>query len=111
MTARIRILCGTINGIQGPVKDIIIDPEYLDISVPAGSEYIHPTRKGYTAFLYVIGGKGFTGAKNETLLENETIVLFDDGDQVRIATEEEPVRILFLSGKPIGEPVAWGDPL
>ncbi|HRZ22371.1 MAG TPA: pirin family protein, partial [Bacteroidales bacterium] len=108
---RIRILCGTINGIQGPVKDIIIDPEYLDISVPAGSEYIHPTRKGYTAFLYVIGGKGFTGAKNETLLENETIVLFDDGDQVRIATEEEPVRILFLSGKPIGEPVAWGGPI
>jgi hypothetical protein len=108
---RIRILCGTINGIQGPVKDIIIDPEYLDITVPASSVYIHPTHRGYTAFLYVIGGKGFTGAENESSLSNQTIVLFEDGDQVRITTEEEPVRILFLSGKPIREPVAWGGPI
>ncbi len=108
---RIRILCGTVNGIQGPVKDIVIDPEYLDITVPASSIYLHPTRRGFTAFLYVIGGYGYTGPENETALSNETVVLFEDGDQVRVTTEDDPVRFLFLSGKPIREPVAWGGPI
>ena len=30
----IKIICGEINGTSGPVKDIVIEPEYLDISVP-----------------------------------------------------------------------------
>ena len=62
-------------------------------------------------FLYVIGGNGYTGAESETSLSNETIVLFEDGDQVMITTEGEPVRFLFLAGKPIREPVAWGGPI
>ncbi|MDD5508723.1 MAG: pirin family protein [Bacteroidales bacterium] len=108
---RVRILCGSVNGVQGPVKDIIIDPEYLDVTVPANSEYLHPTHRDYTVFLYTIGGNGYTGAENETALSNETVVLFEDGDQVRIATEGDPVRFLLISGKPIREPVAWGGPI
>jgi redox-sensitive bicupin YhaK (pirin superfamily) len=34
---KIRIICGKVGNEQGPVKDIVIDPEYLDITVPAGS--------------------------------------------------------------------------
>src|SRR5512137_1516103 len=29
-----KILCGKVNGVQGPVRDIVTDPEYLDITVP-----------------------------------------------------------------------------
>ena len=43
---------------EGPVRDIIIDPEYLDVTVPAGSEFRHPTKRGHTVFAYVIEGKG-----------------------------------------------------
>lgn len=109
--ARVRILCGSFSGVQGPVKDIIIDPEYLDVTVPASSVYLHPTHRGYTVFIYIIGGSGYTGTENETALSNETVVLFEDGDQVRIATEGDPVRFLLISGKPIREPVAWGGPI
>jgi len=38
-------------------------------------------------------------------------VLFDDGDQVTVAAESEPVRFLLVSGRPIGEPVAWYGPI
>jgi len=108
---RIKILCGTVNGVQGPVRDIIIDPEYLDITIPGQTEYIHKTKKGYTVFLYVIGGKGHTGGDNKTFIENEMIILYEDGDQVVIRTDKESVRFLLLSGKPLGEPVAWGGPI
>ena len=124
----LRIICGEVKGTQGPVRDIITDPEYLDLTVPAETEFIHPTKPGHTVFAYVIEGKAcFCRQKNPftyeiegvnyfdiqrtPLVTNENLVLFDDGEQVVVATEDEPVRFLLVSGKPIGEPVAWYGPI
>jgi len=38
-------------------------------------------------------------------------VLFADGDILTVAAEAEQVRFLLVSGKPIGEPVAWYGPI
>lgn len=125
---RIKVISGRLGDIQGPVKDIVIDPEYFDITVSAGYEYIHPTKRGHTVFAYVIEGKGyFCNEKNPFSYEieginyfdmqrdpsigNGTLILFDEGDQVMVSTETEPVRFLLISGKPIGEPVAWYGPI
>jgi redox-sensitive bicupin YhaK (pirin superfamily) len=35
----VKIIAGEVVGIKGPVGDIVIEPEMLDISVPAGSVY------------------------------------------------------------------------
>ena len=42
---------------------------------------------------------------------NGMLVLIDDGDQVRVEAENGPVRFLLVSGKPLGEPVAWYGPI
>jgi hypothetical protein len=103
----IRVICGEANGVRGPVKDIIIDPEYLDITVPAGIEYLHPVKKGYTAFAYVIGGEGEMGRLGDGML-----VLFDDdGDGVGFRASGEGMRLLMVSGKPLNEPISWGGPI
>jgi len=39
------------------------------------------------------------------------LVLFNDGDEMVVFTEEKGVRFLLISGKPIGEPVAWYGPI
>jgi quercetin 2,3-dioxygenase len=106
---KIRVICGEINGTKGPVQDIIIDPEYLDISVPEGMEYVHPTKQGYTVFIYIIGGKGETGTGEK--VENETLVLFEDGDQIIVKAVGDSVRFLLVSGKPLHELIAWGGPI
>lgn len=125
---KISIICGKVGTAQGPVRDIVIDPEYLDITVPAGSEFVHPTKRGHTVLSYVIEGKGYfckerkpfsyemEGAsyfdmKRDPFLANGDLVLFGDGDQVMVWTEGDPVRFLLISGKPIGEPVAWYGPI
>ena len=125
---RIKVICGKIADKEGPVRDIIIDPEYLDITVPAGKEYVHPTKRGHTVFAYVIDGAGYfcrekkpfsyemEGANyfdmnREAALRNGDLVLFGDGDQVLALTEKESVRFLLLSGRPIGEPVEWYGPI
>ena len=53
---QIKIICGTINNVQGPVRDIVIDPEYIDVTVPANTTYEHPTKAGHIVFAYVIEG-------------------------------------------------------
>ena len=125
---KIKVISGRLSEMKGPVQDIVIDPEYFDITVSAGSEYIHPTKRGHTVFAYVIEGKGyFCKEKNpfsydiegvnyfdmqrDPFIGNETIILFDDGDQVMVSTEADPVRFLLISGKPIGEPIAWYGPI
>ena len=34
-----------------------------------------------------------------------------DGNEVFIQTGEENIRFLFISGKPLGEPIAWYGPI
>src|SRR5580765_2821616 len=32
--AKVRVICGEIEGIKGPVQDIVSDPEYMDVELP-----------------------------------------------------------------------------
>jgi redox-sensitive bicupin YhaK (pirin superfamily) len=43
--------------------------------------------------------------------ENRSLVLFDTGDEVQVQAGEEGIRFLLVSGKPLGEPVAWRGPI
>jgi hypothetical protein len=112
---RVKIICGDLHGVKGPVKDIVIDPEYLDISLPSKASFTHAAKRGHKAFAYVIGGEGHFGRSLDSdarrMVGPESLVIFEDGDEVAISTEDGPVRALFVSGKPIGEPVAWHGPI
>ncbi|SNB46246.1 pirin family protein [Geobacter sp. DSM 9736] len=127
--AAIRIICGEVDGVRGPVSDVVVDPQYLDVSVPAESTFTHPVTRGYTAFAYVIEGEGyfdpdrnayghevigknyFDFERRKCVCTTEDLVLFGDGDEVFVSTRGIPVRFLLISGKPIGEPVAWYGPI
>jgi quercetin 2,3-dioxygenase len=111
---KVRGICGEVKGIRGPVRDIVSDPEYLDVTVPRGTEFVHPTKRGHTVFAYVIGGKAWFGEQGEqkdSLVSNEHLVLFRDGERIAVKTENEAVRFLLVSGQPLGEPVAWRGPI
>jgi len=125
---RVKIICGALNNVRGPVTDIVIDPEYIDVTLPANTTYLHPTKLGYTVFVYVIAGKGYfceekvpftyemEGINDYDMdvhpyFENQTLILFEDGEHVYISTENKSVRFLLVSGKPIGETIAWRGPI
>ena len=125
---RIKIICGDVNGTKGPVRDIVIDPEYLDITVQPKTVFKHPFRNGHTVLAYVIEGTGYFDAgrdsyayevqganyfdlNRECLIQSESLVIFNDGDEVMISTADSAVRFILISGMPIGEPVAWYGPI
>ncbi len=49
--------------------------------------------------------------KRSPLADNESLILFEDGEKLVVVTEQKPVRFLLISGKPIGEPIAWYGPI
>jgi len=125
---KVKVIAGTVGGVTGPVRDVVTAPEYLDVTVPAGATFSHPAARGHTAFAYVIGGRGvfcresdpfsyeaegagYFDMERDPLLGDGHLVLFGDGDVVTVGAQQESVRFLLVSGKPIGEPVAWYGPI
>ena len=102
-------------------------PGYAPEVIPAGATFVHPVRRARNVFAYVIEGEGYfdqgrdayghevVGSnyfelKRSCICGNETVLLYSDGDEVSVSSENG-VRFLLVSGKPIGEPVAWYGPI
>lgn len=125
---RVRVICGEVAGVRGPVEDVVIDPEYLDVSLPAETTFTHPVKGGHTALAYVMQGEGYFDPERNAYAHEvvgtnyfdfqrscacgvENLILYGDGDEVVISTQGTPVRFLLASGRPINEPVAWYGPI
>ncbi len=125
---RVKVIAGTVDGVTGPVRDVVIAPEYIDVTVPPGGAFSHPTPRGHTAFAYVIGGRGafcqqhdpysyevegsnYFDMERGELIGDGHLVLFGDGDTITVTCEDESVRFLLISGRPIREPIAWYGPI
>ncbi|MGZ8474526.1 MAG: pirin family protein, partial [Candidatus Deferrimicrobiaceae bacterium] len=72
--AKVTIVCGRVNGVQGPVRDIVTDPEYLDVAVPKGARFTHPVKEGHTVFAYVVEGSASFDMEGENECGPETLV-------------------------------------
>ena len=108
---RIKIICGEVDGVKGPVQEIVTDPEYLEVTVGPETVFKHPVKEGYTVFTYVMEGSASFDPEGSRQIGPETVVLFDEGDQLQITTTQEAVRFLLVSGRPLNEPVAWQGPI
>lgn len=107
----VRVIAGSAGGVTGPVRDIVADPEYLDVTMDRNAAFSQPVKEGYTAFAYVIGGEGTFDTGEGHQVYNRDLVLFGDGSSVTARSSAKGFRFLFFSGKPIHEPVAWRGPV
>src|SRR2546425_3858174 len=106
---QIRVIAGTVDDVQGSVREIAADPTYLDVFVPANTSSNHPIPVGHTAFAYVYTGEGtfgVTGDDERKQVAAPRLVVFGDGDGVQIKTSTDDLRFLLISGKPLNEPIA-----
>ncbi|MFN2110515.1 MAG: pirin family protein [Anaerolineae bacterium] len=108
----IKIICGEVNGVSGPVQDVVIDPEYLDVTIPAGTTFSHRTKAGHTVFAYTTwrSGKG-SFAPGASPVGPMHLIIFNDGNGLEITAGDENMHFLLISGEPIREPVAWYGPI
>ncbi len=125
----VKVIVGEFWGKRGPVDGIAADPQYLDVTIPAGVRKTFKIDTYRRAFAYVFDGEAaFADASppSGVLLEKEvmgeevnirdmsgdrTLIRFGTGDEVTVQAGETGVRFLLISGAPIEEPVAWHGPI
>jgi redox-sensitive bicupin YhaK (pirin superfamily) len=125
----VKLVSGLLNNVEGPVKDIVIEPELMDVTIPAGAVFEHRIKPGHTAVAYLLtgsgrfdegldpysfdyGGNGWMDLERGCTFGPETVVLYErEGDAIRVSSGKDGVRFLLLAGKPLGEPIAWGGPI
>lgn len=125
---KIRVICGNYKDTYGPVEGVAAAPIYLDVTIPASTSKVLPVEATRQAFAYVFAGSGnfcnasapltiptesdmWSNTTPPTAIENRMLVLFNDGDEIRVQARSEGMRFLIVSGKPLREPVAWYGPI
>jgi quercetin 2,3-dioxygenase len=132
----IRVVAGTVDGVEGPVREIVADPTYLDVAVPSGAAFVHRLPPDENAFAYVFRGAGVFGpaalagmpggtapgaegagsAAGEDVpfadaaagrpVDAPRLLVFGHGDVVAARAAGDGLRFLLVAGRPLGEPIA-----
>ncbi len=110
--SKVRIIAGEFNGAKGPMEDITVQPTYLDVTIKSGGSFYYDTEPENTLFIYIIHGSLIFPAEDNRILPAREAVLFERGDRLHLeAGNNEEVRLLLFSGKPLNEPIKWGGPI
>jgi quercetin 2,3-dioxygenase len=104
--ALVRVISGSMQGKVGPVRDLTMDCQFLDVTVKSNGRFEHQTPKDYRVCAYVLDGEGVFSSGGETVAKDHAVV-YGSGDKVQVQAGNDGARFLLISGKPIGEPVAW----
>lgn len=107
----VKVIAGEVADTKGPVKDLVVEAEYLDVAMEPDRQFKHSIKKGNRAFAYVFEGEGSFDPGKKSPIRSELLVVFGDGNDVVVNSGNGGLRFLLVSGKPIGEPVAWGGPI
>jgi redox-sensitive bicupin YhaK (pirin superfamily) len=109
--ALIRLIAGDLAGFSGP--GVTHTPiTYAHVTLAPGARVSVPWSPDFSAFAYVLTGRGSVGPENRPV-EDGQLAVFGPGDQVDIAAAErqaDPLDVLLLGGLPIHEPIAHYGP-
>jgi redox-sensitive bicupin YhaK (pirin superfamily) len=104
---RVKVISGEVEGVRGPVRDLVVETEYLDVTLAPGARWTRAVEPGSTAFAYAF--EGTAGIGDETVSAG-SVALLGPGDAAALASGAG-ARLLLVSGQPLAEPVAWGGPI
>jgi redox-sensitive bicupin YhaK (pirin superfamily) len=103
----VRVIAGESNGVAGAVTREVTEPIYLDIHLPAGTEFSTAVPATHNAFAYVYRGAVTVGS---TLLERERMGILSNGADRFTVRADEPARLILVAGKPLNEPIVQYGP-
>jgi len=106
----VRVIAGRTEGTEGPVRQLVVPIELVDVSMAPESAYEASIPRGWSAFAYVFKGEASFGREKWRAGE-EHLVVFGDGDAVRVSTEDDEARFLLAAGRPLREAIAWRGPV
>lgn len=105
----VKVLCGEFNGTYGPIQDLAINVEYLDVHLAPTSSFEHAIPNGMNTFLAVYEGSITIDDIKE--VPSESVALLSEGDLIKAKSGKNGAKFLLVSGTPLREPIAWGGPI
>ncbi len=108
---RVKVIAGTVDGHQGPIKQPATDPLYLDITLQAGARWDHALPEGHNAFAYVFEGGATVGeGEDARALETHELAVLGGGDLFTVRAGTLEARMILVAGRPLLEPIARHGP-
>jgi hypothetical protein len=106
---QVRVIAGRSHGVEGAMQREVTEPLYLDLALPAGTQFTQALPANANAFVYVFRGQLDIGgtsvpAQRMAILRNAA-----DADGV-VLRATAATRALLIAGKPLGEPIAQHGP-
>lgn len=100
---RVRVVAGQYADIAGPVTEIAASPLYLDVQMAPATEFVQSIPSGHTVLAYLFEGEAVFDGQTVTAVH---MLKFDDGDHLRVKTENSSARFMLMAGRPFREPIA-----
>ncbi|MFA6052720.1 MAG: pirin family protein [Methylobacter sp.] len=95
--------------ISGPVTGVTTQPLYFDVSLSPRQQLDIPINAQHTVLIYVYKGELAIGASDKVLKAGQLGQLVD-GDNIRLATQDQSAQFLVLAALPLKEPVVQSGP-
>ena len=112
--ATARIVAGkTSTGIEGPVKNITVQPFFAQVLLEAGAVFEEALPSQHSAIVAVHDGSVLlprTGSEASMSVNRGELGVLGEGDITRLEAGPEGARLLLIAAKPLREPVARGGP-
>jgi len=111
---QVRVIAGEHLGLQGPVREIIAQPLYMDVRLEPGGRFAMPIPAGHTTIAYLFEGPLFIDEEAITggaPLEAVRMLVFRAGDEVSLrAPSDSSARFMLIAVRPFGEPIVTCGP-
>jgi redox-sensitive bicupin YhaK (pirin superfamily) len=86
----IRLIAGGLSDVDAPVKDIMAEPTYMDVSIKASESISLPVAQSHNAFIYVF--EGSVHIDNKKINSGRVVLLNRDGDSIEVSVGSSGAR-------------------
>jgi len=108
-----KVIAGSLRGVASPVRTGATQPLYVDLAFDPAAIFEADIEPEHNAFVYVYEGSvtiAGSGRRPIALLSAGQIGVLSLGSMLTITANDKSARLLLISGKPIGEPIAKAGP-
>tara|TARA_A100001011_G_scaffold332505_1_gene359668 strand:+ start:4178 stop:5020 length:843 start_codon:yes stop_codon:yes gene_type:complete len=105
----IKIIAGKFQKAEGPIKKHNVEPTYFHVLLNEAKEFKYEISESHNSFIYLLRGQLKIGNKKHDETKKSNLILLEKGNKL-IVNAIKNSEFLFISGKPIGEPIARGGP-
>ena len=105
----VKVIAGKFKDVEGPERNHNVEPIYFHIVLKNEKEFSCDVPEGHNSFIYLLKGQIKVGKANHEKTTDSNLILLKQGKNLQIKAKKES-ELLFIAGKPIGEPIARGGP-